>query len=350
MRHLWCFLFGLVCVGMAFAAQASKPIGMVTGSKTGTYIQIGQDIAGIAATKGLPIEVKESKGSIENIRRISSSENASLGIVQSDVLGYLRRSKNADFARLAGSLKLVYPFYKEEVHILARKDIRSFADLAGKKLIVGTEGSGHWLTAMNLLAMTDVQPAELLRLAPPEAVIAVLKGRADAMVFVGGKPVKLFANLASLEQSKDPAYRALLSQVHFLPMQDPKMLGEYETSTLTQSDYPFVVGEPVPTIAVTAVLVSFSFEGKPSAYASARCGQIHDVAATIRDHMPQLQANGHPKWKEVDINRNLNIWEKDRCVDSPKSAIASKASATGGNPIEQELLGTIENRWQKPAE
>jgi TRAP-type uncharacterized transport system substrate-binding protein len=60
---------------------------MVTGSKTGTYIQFGNDIAGVAKTVGLDILVKDSQGSIDNIKRINSKENATFGIVQSDVLG-----------------------------------------------------------------------------------------------------------------------------------------------------------------------------------------------------------------------------------------------------------------------
>ena len=49
---------------------------MVTGSQTGTYIKFGNDIAGVAKTVGLEILVKDSQGSIDNIKRINSKENA----------------------------------------------------------------------------------------------------------------------------------------------------------------------------------------------------------------------------------------------------------------------------------
>ena len=105
------FLFGLT--GLAVADD--QQIGMVTGSQTGTYIQFGNDIAGVAKTVGLDILVKDSQGSIDNIKRINSKENATFGIVQSDVLGFLSRSESPEMRQVASRLRLIFPFYAEEV-------------------------------------------------------------------------------------------------------------------------------------------------------------------------------------------------------------------------------------------
>jgi uncharacterized protein len=189
------WLSGLSCVSQVNA----ESIGMVTGSAAGTYFQFGQDIASVARAAGMDIAVKESEGSLDNIRRLVSRENAALGIVQSDVLGFLSRSEDPDVRRIAQRLRLVFPFYNEEVHLFARKEIRSFEDLAGKRLVVGTKGSGNWVTSNNLLRMVDVKPAERIELPPPEGVSSVLMGEADAMVYVAGKPVKLFTNIGELQ-------------------------------------------------------------------------------------------------------------------------------------------------------
>ena len=42
---------------------------IVTGGASGTYIQIGKDIAAIAAECGVTLRVNESAGSIENVMR-----------------------------------------------------------------------------------------------------------------------------------------------------------------------------------------------------------------------------------------------------------------------------------------
>ena len=112
-------------MGPVSAQAKSKGIGMVTGSKTGTYIQFGRNIAEVADEAGLEIIVKQSEGSMANIKRMVSKENAGLGIVQSDVLGFLKRSNDAETRRIASQLRLVFPFYNEEVHLFARRDIRN---------------------------------------------------------------------------------------------------------------------------------------------------------------------------------------------------------------------------------
>src|SRR5579862_3629075 len=134
-----------ICALISGAALADDGIGIVTGPKTGTYYAFGKDIAQVAARAGLDVDVKSSEGSVDNIKRINSSENAALGIVQSDVLGFLSRSKNPESMRIAGNLRMVFPFYNEEVHVLARRNIHSFADLQGKKVAIGEEGSGNML-------------------------------------------------------------------------------------------------------------------------------------------------------------------------------------------------------------
>ncbi len=327
-------------LNVASAAQneESTAMGMVTGPLTGTYIRIGQDIASVVEKFGLNVDVKESRGSIDNIKRINSAENAGIGIVQSDLLGYLRRSKDPEIRAMADNLRMMFSFYNEEIHVLARKDIHTFKDLAGKRLIIGSEGSGHWLTAMNLLAMLDVQPGQMLRLSPTDAVVAVLRNRADAMIFVGGKPVRLFNNLEDLQSINAPEYQALLEEVHFVPLNDLRIYEEYSRSEITPDDYNFVT-EPVPTAAVTAVLVSYDFSANTD-YAKKRCEALGKIGHSLRNNLPLLQEQGHPKWKEVTLNQDVaGLWEKDSCVETYKPAnIAS-------NPIEKELLRSIKTRW-----
>ena len=74
----------------------------------------------------------------------------------------------------------------EEVHLLARTDIRRFEDFSGRRLGVGSQASGHWVTASNLLRMVNVSLADLIELPAPEGVSAVLTGQASAGTSNGG--------------------------------------------------------------------------------------------------------------------------------------------------------------------
>ena len=308
-------------------------LGIVTGPKTGTYYAFGKDIAVAAAKVGIEVEVKPSEGSIDNIKRINSAENAAFGIVQSDVLGFLSRSKTPESMRMANNLRMVFPFYNEEVHVLARNNIKTFADLQGKKVAVGEEGSGNMLTSINLFSMMNVTPAEASKIPSAQGVVAVLKGDIDAVIFVGGKPVRLFKNLEDLTLPENQKYASMLDQVHFLPLSDPKMLGEYKPAHITHADYSFVQ-EAVPTIAVQAVLVSFDFSQGSS---KKRCDKLGALANVIRRDLPILQEKGHPKWKEVNLNADSGIWKRDNC--------AWPNSNTSGNNARP--LGPHAEYWKK---
>jgi len=303
------FLMGLA--GPAFAEDANaEQIGMVTGSRTGTYIQFGNDIAGIAKPVGLDILVKDSQGSIDNIKRMNSKENAALGIVQSDVLGFLSRSESPEMRQVAERLRLIFPFYNEEVHLFASKAIRSFNDLQGKRVAVGEPGSGSWLTATNLLQMTGVKPAELLNLPPLQGVTAVLKGEADAMFYVAGKPVSLFTKVGNLITR--PEFAAMLANVHFVPLDDPRMLREYQPTLISKKDYDWLT-EDASTITVKAVLMSFDFSGKKTPYFVQRCQRLAQLGQAIRANLDQLRQTGHAKWKEVNLDEKVGIWPLDSC-------------------------------------
>jgi len=300
----------VMCLGSLLCVQSvmAESIGMVTGSKTGTYFRFGQEIAAKAKTVGLDIIVKDSEGSIDNIKRLSSKENAAFAIVQSDVLGFLKRSDDPKMVATAQKLRLVFPFYNEEIHVFANKSIRQFEDLQGKRVVLGTEGSGNWLTAVNLLHLAGVTPGTKLYLPPPDAVKAVLKGEADAMFYVAGKPVQLFLNLNDVKME----FPQLIENVHFVPLSDPRMLQEYAASVIQSDDYAWI-DQTIPTIAVKAVLVCFDFSSKRSGYYQQRCQQLALLGKVIRDHLAELRQTGHPKWNEVNLEENVGIWELDTC-------------------------------------
>lgn len=295
----------------ADAASDIATIGVVTGSPKGTYIQFGRDMARIVQRAGLSLDIKESQGSLDNIRRINSKENAAFGIVQSDVLSHLNRSEDPAMRLVAKRLRMIFPFYNEEVHVFARRDVKTFRDLEGKRVVVGNPGSGTWLTATNLLTQVGVNPGERLALDPHAAVKSVLTGDVDAMFYVAGKPVQLFATLARVAESESLMH--LLDQVHFVPLEELRFFVDYERSALGPADYGWMDHE-VATVAVKAVLVSFDFSKGSSYYYRMRCSQLARLGHAVRSSLEQLRATGHPKWQEVDLDESgIGMWEPDRC-------------------------------------
>ncbi len=287
---------------------------MVTGASTGTAFQFGEDIAAVAVRHGLHILVKPSEGALDNLRRLASGENAALAIVQADVLGYLSWSSEPAAQQIGAQLRMIFPLHHEEVHLFARNSIEQMTDLTGKRVMIGTQGSGTRLTAQRLLDIFEVIPSELITDIPPlEAVHAVLTDRADAMFHVSGKPVKLFANLQDL--SDDPRYADLIHEVHFVPLSHDQLNRVYRPATLGPQDYAWL-SKSIPTIAVEAVLVGFNFAQRQNSYFQMRCAQLATLARAVREHLPELQRHGHPKWRDVDLKQRVSVWQPDPCSQS----------------------------------
>ena len=316
-------LTALLCILISSGALANPIIGMPTGSSGGTYNPMGSDIAKVAALEGLRIDVKTSLGSLDNIRRMSSSENAGISIVQSDVIEFLSNTKSNVNKSVLKNLRLVFPLYNEEVHLLARDGINSIADLENKRVVVGKLGSGTFVTSNNILNKVGVNVVQIHDLSPQEAYQGLLLNKVDAVFFVGGKPVSYVNGL--LEMKIDEKLKKYADGIHLVPLNDERLSAAYAEASITPSDYLSKDGTTrltnvvVPTVAVKAILVSHDFSIKDNGYYRMRCGQLDTLNSVVRNNLELLASGGaggsefHPKWAQVDLDQEVNL-PKSQCI------------------------------------
>jgi hypothetical protein len=287
---------------------------MVTEAPTSTSFRFGLDVIRVGRNIGLDMELQQSDGGIDTIERLRGSQSPAVGVVPSDMPGIMSQSPDAEMNRLAEQLHLLFPLYLEEVHLFARKDIQRVEDLDGKRVIVGVQGSRTWLTAHHLLHKLKVQPHELINaVSPLKAIVAVLRGTADAMFYVGDKPALPFMRMRNL--LGDARYASLLQEVNFVPLHPEQAGQEYLASTLGPQDYTWVKTS-VPTLAVQMVLASFD-ASRPASHPDDRyCGQLVNLTQAVRDNFDALQHSGHSKWQEVDLDHRLATWKYHSCTPS----------------------------------
>lgn len=343
-------LFAALCLGLGAQAESISDsdrgvIGMVTGSQSGTYIKVGQDIANVVKNYGVEVDVKDSEGSLKNILRMASKENAGFGIVQSDVISYLRFSGEPENKKLADRLRLMAPLYKEEVHIFARKNIQSLKDLDGKRVAVGSEGGGSWLTAVTLFDYAQIKPI-IEYTAKGDAAQGVLQGDLDAMIFVAGKPVSFFEGLGKLK----PHYPEQFANVHFLEINPDSFTKKlpYVKSSIGPEDYPWL-DTSVSTAAVKALLVAFDFSQPINTYYTQRCAQFARVGQALRENIGQLKQTGHAKWQEVDLNADVGDWPRDSCTWKKSSGGLgqSKGTPVGGKSNANDPCADIQDLMRR---
>jgi TRAP transporter TAXI family solute receptor len=164
-------------------------VGIISGGVTGTYIRIAADLANLLddgyEVRVLPII---GKGSVRNIEDLLLLRGIDIAIVQSDVLDFYQR---ADLVtNIEGKINYIAKLYNEEVHVLAKSEYRTIDDLAGKQVNFGTEGSGTFMTASIVFDSLGID-VDVTTDPEPIALEKLRAGEIDALVFVGGKPVKL---------------------------------------------------------------------------------------------------------------------------------------------------------------
>src|SRR5262245_10959654 len=168
-------------------AGAAGSLGVTTGGEKGTYYQFGLNLSALLRPKGTEITVHPSKGSIENIYAVYQKPGVQVGIVQSDVLAFVARvQSDPTLRRIAKKTKMVFPLYNEEVHILGRQGVADFDDLADRRVAIGREGSGTYLTARLLFKVSEINPREMVTIDTDEALAELKAGRIDAMFYVAG--------------------------------------------------------------------------------------------------------------------------------------------------------------------
>lgn len=339
----------LTALGLALSASGvlaqEFDRNIMTGGPQGTYIKIGRDLAALGAECGLKLNVVESAGSLENFVGVRNRRNTQFGIVQSDVLEYLKtfEANDPEVQKAVKGVRIMFPLYNEEIHVLARKDINSMKDLAGKKIAVGKKDSGTFLTATLIMDILQVKAGERMDINPDEALPKLMSGEIDAFFYVAGAPAALFAG-NTIDKAK----------FHLVPITEAPLLATYTPSRIEAGTYSFQ-DQPVDLIAVKAVMMTYDYDVKRNAYHRDSCKTVSDFSSLILTSLDKLRTTGHPKWKTVDLTALPPGWQVGVCVKAgmamdykpackPAAGNASDGAADDSN---EEYLNLLKQRLQQ---
>lgn len=174
-----------------------RKIVIASGGRNGAYYQYAQKYAEELKKDGLTVEVRETEGSVENLRLLGQDDSGvSVAIVQSGLAG---PNELPRFSAL-GSL------YREPLWVFYRGDepLGRLSQLAGKRIGVGPPGSGTYGIAMPLLAangLIDTQASKadsrtvMVKEKVGDAAKAIQAGGLDAAFFVAGFEADYIQNL-----------------------------------------------------------------------------------------------------------------------------------------------------------
>ena len=193
------FAGALLALGMLSSAPAvlaqQKYITIGTGGVTGVYYPAGGAICRLVNKNrkehGIRCSVESTGGSVFNINTIKAGE-LDMGVAQSDVQFNAVKGRN-QFKEPFTELRAVFSLHPEPVTVVVRKeaDIKTFADLKGKKFNVGNPGSGTRASLDELIAAmgwTIKDFALASELKADEHGPALCDGKIDGFFYLVGHP------------------------------------------------------------------------------------------------------------------------------------------------------------------
>ena len=192
---------------------SSRALSFGTGGDTGTYYAFGGVLSSyVSNNTGVTMTALTSGGSQANIEDLNA-DNVQLAFVQSDVMSYAYNGERLFDTAFTG-FSVVAALYMEQAQIVTTNpDIKSVADLAGKKVSIGAAGSGVYFNAVDILgaygidAETGISPVYQ---SFGDSAESLKDGKIDAAFIVAGAPTNAVVDLATSK----PVYLVSLDEDH----------------------------------------------------------------------------------------------------------------------------------------
>lgn len=266
-----------------FVISSLYSASITTGSKTGTYIKIGNEIKRyVTNPNDISLHVLESKGSIDNIEKLGLNKSVKYAIVQHDVIAKFRGTSNTANRLLSENTKVLLPLYYEEIHFLVKKnsDMKYIKDIKDKRINVGSKKGGTFLTSSVLYKELFSESMYNDTHYDKETALKMLEnGKIDVMVIVAGQPTSFLENIDN-------------DKFKLLKKHPYTQNSNYYTTKIDSNSYKFLK-EDIETLAVKAYLVTYDDSSKSFE------NEIRFFAKNFRKSMPTLKKYGHEKWKKV---------------------------------------------------
>lgn len=230
-----------------------------------------------------------SQGSAKEFEDLLYLRGVDMAIIQHDVVEFMDTYQI--YPGIKGSVRMIAPLGTEQYHILARKDIQSIYDLAGKTVNFGRLESGTSMTSSVVFDALGIS-VDVTNENHKIALERMRNGEIAAMARTTGAPNSLFEGVGGDEG------------FHFLPVPaSGAVSGTYSLSSITPEHYPDLVaaGQEIETVGVATILITYNW---PKDHPR---GQTVDLFTKrfFSGYDKLLDTGFHDSWKTIDISEEI---------------------------------------------
>jgi len=279
---------GFLWVPVARSAPAVR-LSIVTGGTGGVYFPMGGGLAQLISKyiPGVQATAEVTSASVDNMRLIGA-RRADIAFTLADTAFDAFNGLEV-FKGNPIPIRTLTPIYNNFNHLVTidGTGINTMADVRGKRVSVGSPGSGTEVTALRILAAAGIDPDRDIRkerLGVAESVDAIKDRKIDAFFWSGGLPTAAVLDLATT-----PGIRIRLVPLDTtLPNLQQKYGALYFAATVLKEIYPGMTAN-VATVGVANLLVVHKDFSDELAYQitklvyehRAELAQVHSEAKNI---------------------------------------------------------------------
>lgn len=190
-------IFGVAGCSSAGYRGPDRDITIAAGERGGLYLAFAELLAAelTRAAPGLRARAIETEGSVANAGLLDSGQ-AQLGLMLADS-AQAAAAGQAPFGTRQ-PLTAIGRVYENYLQLVVRADgpVHALGDLAGRAISLGAAGSGAALVGDRMLAIAGLDPAPRIEHRQlNQAVAGLERGELDALLWSGGVPTPLLAEL-----------------------------------------------------------------------------------------------------------------------------------------------------------
>jgi TRAP-type uncharacterized transport system substrate-binding protein len=313
-------------------------VSVITAPVGGAWAPMGSDMARVLDDgdnlRVLPII---GRGSVQNLVDVMLLKGVDMGFMVSDAIDFF--SKEYQVPNLDKRVAYIVPLYNNDLHVVARTEIKTIRDLAGKK-IMSERNLGYFsvrtiFDRLKISADVDSQTDDALGLQK------LLRGEADAWIVSAGKIAPIARNIKNEE-----------GKFHLVSVPYETVLEDlYLPSSITNAEYPNLVapGERVDTVAAPVLLMVYNWPEGSERYN--RLAKFVDAFFTKINQFHE--PSRHPKWHDTNLTAPVRGWQRFKPAEEwlvqHKVATAEQAPRrlTPVSVEEQERLFQRFLEWSK---
>ena len=269
-------ILALIMTGCGAAGGVKMDLG--TGGEAGVYHSYGQALKEVLPkAAGIQIIPHSTQGSKDNIQGIHRGD-LQLGLVQSDVMTYAWQGRRSfqEEGRM-DSFRVIASLYREPVQLVTiDPEIQEVEDLKGKRVSVGSSGSGVFFSAFDVLDAAGITMNDIIPSYDDfaESTQALKNREIDAAFIVAGSPTPAVTELCR----NDAAFLVPIDWMTQKRLLDACPF--YTVCTIPAGSY---IGQTkdIETVGVTATLV---------ASADASESDIYQLVSALFEHKSDIAA------------------------------------------------------------